>query len=190
MPEITIKIDGADALREKLREIAGRVSNLSPIMQTIGARITTQTKDRFRSEGPAPDGTPWARLQASTLKRKKHSKILTESTALRDSVHYQMLGNNAVSVGTGENIPYAAIHQFGGTINQGARSELFVRNRYKRSVKETGRQKGQFKKGTTAGQGLTFGNRVINIPARPFLGLSRENSDEILGIINGYIAGR
>ena len=89
----------------------------------------------------------------------------------------------------GANKEYAAIHQLGGTIMQGARSELFLRNRYKRATK-TGRKKGMFKKGTTAGRGLTFRERRIVIPARPFLGLSPENSKEILGIINGFVEGK
>ncbi|HSW38571.1 MAG TPA: phage virion morphogenesis protein [Acidobacteriota bacterium] len=181
MPDITVRIDGADAVRKRLSEIAERAGNLSPIMQAIGARVTTQTKDRFRRQGPAPDGTPWTRLKSSTLKSKRHSKILTESTALRDSIHYQVMGPNRVAIGAGGHIPYAAIHQFGGDIRQGARSEIFVRNRLK---------SGSFKKGTKGGRGFTFNARIIHMPARPFLGLSRANSDEVLGLINQYIAGR
>ncbi len=161
------------------------MGNLSPIMKAIGARVTTQTKDRFRSQGPAPSGPPWEALKAATRKGKKHPKILTETTALRDSIHYRLTGRSAVSIGTGEHIPYAAIHQYGGVIRQGARSEIFARNRY---VK--GDRKGQFKKGTKAGRGFTINEHIVRIPARPFLGLSEENSREILGIINEYIASR
>jgi len=185
MSEIIIETDGADAVRETLSEVAGRMKNLSPILKTIGERVVSQTKDRFRDQGPAPSGAPWAPLKPSTLRRKKHSKILTESTDLRGSIHFQLRGNNIVVIGTGAAIYYAAIHQLGGEIKQGARSDLFTRNRYVR-----GEKKGQFKKGTKSGRGMTFGDRIIRIPARPYLGLSEANSEEINDIISDYIVGR
>ena len=189
MPDVTIKIDGADAVREYLRGLAGKIANMRPAMKAIGDLVVRQTKDRFESQGPAPDGTPLADLKASTLRRKKHSKKLTETTALRGSIHAQVTDSNTVRIGTGEGIPYARIHQLGGTITQGARSEIFTRNRYKRAT-TTGKQKGHFKKGTAEGRGLTFRERKITITARPFLGLSAGNSTEIIGIINEYITAR
>lgn len=180
MPEIIIKMDGADEVRERLQQISRRVSNLSPIMRTIGDRVVAQTKFRFKAGGPAPDGTAWAPPKTRNPKRVR---TLTVSGHLRDSIRPQMQGPASVAIGT--NKVYAAIHQLGGGITQGARSELFVRNRYVRGAK-----KGSFKKGTTAGRGFTYKERKIIIPARPFLGLSAENSREILDILNEYIAGR
>ena len=52
MPEIIIKMDGADAVRQRLKEVAERCGNLSPIMKVIGERVTKQTKDRFRLKRP------------------------------------------------------------------------------------------------------------------------------------------
>ncbi len=180
MPEIIVKIDGAEAVRETLRGIAARCGNLSPVMKAIGERVAEQTKLRFNAGGPAPDGTPWAPVKRPS---KKARGILRVTDHLRDSIRFQLIGQNAVVIGT--NKVYGAIHQLGGTIHQGARSELFVRNREKRGAKA-----GSFKKGTTSGRGLTFRGRDINIPARPYLGLSRQNSDEIVEIINQYISSR
>ena len=184
MPEIVVKMDGADALRVRLRQIAGRAGNLSPILRAIGDRVVEQTKRRFNAGGPAPDDTPWARPKTKNPKRRGTLRVTDQ---LRDSIRYQLIGKNAVAIGT--NKVYGAIHQFGGKISQGARSELFLRNRYVRSTK-TGKQPGQFKKGTKAGRGFTFQGREINIPARPFLGLSPANSEELVGIVNDYITGR
>lgn len=178
MAEITIKLDGADAVRERLREISARVSNMSPIMKAIGERVVEQTRRRFEKGGPAPDGTPWAKPKTPNPKR---IRTLTVSGQLRDSIRFQMINANEVAIGT--NKVYAAIHQFGGEITQGARSELFQRNRYVRGPK-----KGSFKKGSVAGRGLTFKGREINIPARPFLGLSKQDSDDIVSLINNIIA--
>jgi phage virion morphogenesis protein len=180
MPEIIIKMDGADEVRKALQEMSQRVSNLRPMMKAIGDRIAEQTKRRFEAGGPAPSGKAWAKPKTPNPKR---IRTLTVSGQLRDSIRYQLIGNNAVSIGT--NKVYGAIHQLGGVITQGARSELFIRNRYVRGAK-----KGAFKKGSVAGRGLTFKDRTINMPARPYLGLSTANSTEILGIINDYIAGR
>lgn len=180
MNPIIVKMDGADAVRQRLAEIAGRAGNMSPIMKAIGDRVVEQTKRRFESGGPAPDGTPWKPPKTKNPKRRGTLRV---SDQLRDSIRFQLLGRNAVAIGT--NKIYGPIHQFGGTITQGSRSELFIRNRYARGAK-----KGQFKKGTKDGQGFTFGNRRLVIPARPFLGLSAGNSAEIIGLINEYLAGR
>lgn len=168
MPEIIIKTDGADAIRERLREIASRVSNLSPILKAIGDRMVEQTKRRFEAGGPAPDESPW---QPSKSQNPKRIRTLTVSGHLRDSIRCQLIGSNTVAIGT--NRVYAAIHQFGGKT-----AAHIIRPRNKKALKTP---YGLFKKVNHPGS---------VIPARPFLGLSAANSDEILGIINEYIAGR
>ncbi|MFH2011689.1 MAG: phage virion morphogenesis protein [Pseudomonadota bacterium] len=179
-----IRIQNEDkAVQSALGALAGKVKNLSPVMKIIGEYMLRSTEERFNSQGPSPDGKPWAPLKASTLKRKKHSKILTESGHLRGSIRYQLQGTSAVAIGT--NKEYGAIHQLGGQITQGARSETFLRKRH-----VNGEKKGSFKKGTTAGRGFTFGEKKINIPARPYLGVSARDSTEIVGIVNRYLSMR
>ena len=146
MPKISTKVYGAEAVTKRLSEIASRMSNPAPILKAIGDRIAEQTKRRFEAGGPDPAGEPWAALKPATLKQKKRDKILTESGQLKNSIRYQMIGKNTVSIGT--NKIYAAIHQLGGM----------------------------------AGRGLK-----AKIPARPYLGLSKKDSDEIVGIIDDYV---
>ena len=168
MPEIIVKIDGADALRDYLGKLAGRMSNMSPILRAIGDRVTEQTKRRFQSGGPAPDGSAWKTPQTPNPKR---IRTLTVSGILRDSIHPQMNGNNSVIIGT--NVEYAAIHQLGGRT---AAHVILPRN--KKALKTPF---GLFRKVNHPGS---------VIPARPFLGLSEANSTEIISIINDYIAAR
>jgi phage virion morphogenesis protein len=168
MPEIIIKVDGADAIRERLREISTRVSNMSPILKAIGDRIAEQTKRRFEAGGPAPDGTPWKDPKTPNPKRVR---TLTVSGHLRDSIRFQMMGKNAVMVGTDKE--YAAIHQMGGRT-----AAHIIMPRRKKALKTP---YGLFKKVNHPGS---------VIPARPFLGVSEANSTEILGMINDYIAAR
>lgn len=182
MPDIKITVQDRQ-VNKALSDLAGKVKDLSPVMKIIGEYMLRSTEDRFNRQGPAPDGTPWAALAASTLRRKRHAKTLTESGHLRGSIRYQLQGPSAVAIGT--NRIYAAIHQLGGTIVQAARSEIFVRNRYVRGPK-----KGQFKKGTKAGQGFSFGERRIPIPARPYLGVDAKDSAAIAGIVNRYLSMR
>lgn len=167
MPEIVVKIDGLDAVRERLNEVAKRMENLSPIMKAIGERITRQTWERFNAGGPAPDGSPWAKPKSPNPKRRGTLRV---TDMLRDSINYRLRGSNAVEVGT--NLVYAAIHQFGGrtsprTILPSRKKALFWPGAAHpvRSVKHPGSV----------------------IPARPFLGVSADNSAELLGLIDEWI---
>lgn len=166
--EIIVKMDGADAVREKLKKVAERCGNLSPIMKAIGDRVTEQTKRRFEAGGPAPGGTPWQPPKTPNPKRRR---TLTVSGHLRDSIRYQMLGKNTLAIGT--NRVYAAIHQLGG--RTAAHDILPLR---KKALKTP---YGIFRRVRHPGS---------VIPARPFLGLSEANSNELLGIIGEHIAGR
>jgi phage gpG-like protein len=155
-------------------------------MKIIGEYMVRSTENRFNRQGPAPDGTPWKPLAASTKKRKKHPKILTESGALRGDIHYQLLGTHGVAIGTSGRIPYAAIHQLGGTINRKARIGVLAF-----------KNKGGFMSRSTAGKRKTavriafahYGAGQTKIPARPFLGVSADDSAKIVGMINQWITG-
>ena len=47
--------------------------DLTPAMRANGEHIINTTRERFRDE-EAPDGTPWAPLSETTLKRKKRTE--------------------------------------------------------------------------------------------------------------------
>jgi phage gpG-like protein len=166
--EIVIKTEGADAITAYLSTIAERTRNMRPIMKAIGERVAEQTKMRFQHGGPAPDGTPW---KPPVSPNPKRLRTLTVSGHLRDSIRYQLIGNDSVAVGT--NKIYAAIHQLGGRTS--AHDIFPIR---KKALKTPF---GLFKKVRHPGS---------NIPARPFLGLSSENSSEIVEIINDWIMGK
>lgn len=179
--KIAVRYDDAGA-RAFITGLEGRLKSLVPALKQVGEHVLRATEERFSRE-KAPDGSKWAPLSPSTLKRKKGPKILTESGMLRGTIRWQLVGTTAVAIGT--NKPYGRIHQLGGTITQGARSELFTRNRYTRGAK-----KGQFRKGTKEGRGFTFKDRRIRIPARPYLGISGADRDEIVAIVMDNILAR
>ncbi|MGE4402840.1 MAG: phage virion morphogenesis protein [Desulfobulbus sp.] len=135
-----------------LKGLEHRVIDLHLAMAAIGLYYERSVLENFQNES-APDGTPWAKLSATTLqlglgrnkgfgkkggltargKRYLQGKrILRESGDLEAAVHSQA-GLASVTIGVGGHIPYAAIHQFGGQAGRG---------------------------------------RKVTIPARPYLGLN------------------
>jgi len=169
---IKIRIDDR-SITEKIRTLKTLADDMSPVMRILGERVLRQTEDRFNRQGPSPDGTPRPPLTSSTRQRKRHPKILTESGHLRGSIRYQLIGKRRVSIGT--NKVYAAIHQLGGKTPP--RTILPIR------------KKALFWPGA-AHPVKSVQHPGSLIPARPFLGISRENSEELVGIINRYIAER
>jgi phage virion morphogenesis protein len=170
--KIAVKIQDAQ-LKEALSGLASRVRNMTPIMKEIGEIVRTSVERNFAETG-RPEKWP----ESQRVKRGG-GQTLSRTGRLRRSFTVKA-SKDRVEVGT--NVVYAAIHQFGGTITQGARSELFTRNRYVR-----GDKKGQFKKGTKAGRGVTFGERRINIPARPFLMVQDEDWSTMNAAISDYL---
>lgn len=155
------------------------------LMPRLGEYLQASTQKRFKTQS-APDGTAWTPLQPAYARRKKYNKdkLLTLRGYLRGGIHYQVVGPNAVDVGS--NTKYAAIHQLGGTIDQHAQSRkvryrtvagrvLFAGARHKRAVSE---------------RWVTRGAYQVKIPARPFLGISSEDDAEIRAIILDWVVER
>ena len=156
---ITISVEDA-AARAMLNKL-GQMDT-APLMRRLGERIQAWTQDRFdANQQQAPDGTPWAKLNpkyAQNKPRHLQNRKLTLSGHLRKSIRWQLLDSQSVLVGT--NVPYAAIHQFGGTIRP------------------------------KKGKALAFGGRFVQsvtIPARPYLGISEQDNKEIQEIIKDWV---
>jgi phage gpG-like protein len=92
-----------------------------------------------------------------------HRSILVGSGTLRDSVTREVEGD-AWSVLVGATMEYAAVHQFGATIRPRTARALAV-----------------------PGIGML---RKATIPARPYLGVSREDAGEIASLATAFLAGR
>lgn len=182
MAQLRFRIEDS-LLRQALRRLTQATTDLTPALKRIGEHLVGSIKgDRFESE-TAPDGTPWAPLKPATLKRKQRQKrilkTLQERGSLRRSIIYQVSANQ-LQVGT--NLEYAAIHQFGGTIPQAARSteqEFKISKDGKSRFAKRG--KGNF------AQRITRGASTTEIPARPFLGVSRRDAAAIQEIVADYL---
>lgn len=129
----------------------------------IGTEVINSAIDNFKSESYFDE--KW-----KPRKDKKNTrKLLVKTGTLQRSPRIVRSQPGLVIVGS--DVPYAEIHNNGGTINRAARSETFVRNRYKtgRLGKMFGGM-GAFRKGTTAGKGQTYKAYSITMPMRKFLG--------------------
>jgi len=136
------------AARAGLAKLRAGIQSRAGLLNTLGETLTESTKQRIRDGGPAPDGTPWKPLQPLTLELKKNKDrgILWDSGMLKDTLAFDLEGEDAVAIGS--MMIYARIHQKGGTIKpKEGRKALNV-----------------------PGRGF---RRSVTIPARPYLGVSR-----------------
>jgi phage virion morphogenesis protein len=91
-----------------------RNTKLRPLYAEISNALLLSTKRRFQTETD-PQGIPWAPLKPETLARKKTDKKLREALRLYNTLRVDFSSEfGGVSAG-GPGVPYAAIHQLGGT---------------------------------------------------------------------------
>lgn len=175
---LTITVEDA-ALRAMLeRRSQADTGRLAP---RLGEYLQSSTQARFTTQ-TAPDGTPWAPLKQSTIRRKKTNadKILTLRGYLRGGIRWQALDDNTVQVGS--NLKYAAIHQFGGEIQQPARQATVRYRSVSGRVLFAGR-----KHRRVTERLVNVPSHTIHMPARPFLGISQLDDQEIRSIILGWL---
>ncbi len=92
---IAIGVKGLKEGSEKLQRFRGAVlARISAMLEGIGQETLTRSTEDYLS-GPRPD------------------KLGRVSGDLARSINYKITGNR---VAVGSNLPYAAIHEFGGTI--------------------------------------------------------------------------
>lgn len=105
-----------DAVAGALARVAAALTDLSPLMEEIGATLADQTDERFRT-GTAPDGTLWAPRSPVTMANyaRRGDKpgprpLIGASRRLSTTIHYQA-GADSVEIGSAA--VQAAVMQFG-----------------------------------------------------------------------------
>jgi phage virion morphogenesis protein len=156
MSSISVRLDGdTDKLLAKLHTM-GNVDKAG-IMNAIAEGLRTSTVERF-SKQESPDGAKW---QPSIRVSQKGGKSLILSSALRTSIKAESDSSGA-AVGT--NLVYAATHQFG--------DERTIRAK-----------KSKYLKFQIGDKWVSVPSVHVRIPARPFLGVSKEDEEEIKEIL-------
>lgn len=129
------------------------------LLDQIGIGLAESTRLRF-SDGVSPEGDPWVQSLRAKL---QGGETMRDTGALMNSISHFVTAD-AVEVGT--NIPYGPWLHFGATIRP------------------------------TGGQYLTFKvpgggwarKTEVELPARPWLGISEDDEGEIIDVINAFLS--
>lgn len=152
MSSVSVKVDGdVQRLMQRLGRIAGM--DKAGINNAIAEGLRTSTIERFQAE-KSPEGKKW---KQSIRAREEGGKTLTKSTALRSSIRSD---SSADGLDIGTNDIRAATHQFGDTRIIKAKRKKALRFRVN-------------------GRWVSKKEVKVTIPARPFLGVSEEDEEEI-----------
>ena len=182
MATLTITLKGIAATQTALKKLKAALADRRPMLNDIGHALTKSVQDRFVAM-QSPDGAPWKPLHPRTIRQKRNkNKILTERGLLRGSIHYELNGDT-LEVGTDRK--YGAIHQFGGVVKIPARTQTV-------KIGTKGKNKGRFMKAKSKAahaieRTFTIPAHDVTIPARPFLGLSSDDKEEIVEIVHKHL---
>lgn len=148
--------------KSELKALAGRLENPLPAWQDVGEYMLERTRSRFR-DGKGPDGVAWTPKSQTTL----------DAYAARGD-------------GRPPKPLIGATKRLSSEINYGASAEGVVigSSLIYAAVMQLGAEKGEFGS-TSRGGSIPWGD----IPARPFLGIDRDEERNILDIFEEHISG-
>jgi len=185
---VTVDLAAADARLDAAQQA---LTSPRALLRELGEYLRGSTRARFASMS-GPDGARWQALSPRYQRRKHRNadKILTLRGHLRSRIAYQLEGDDGVAVGS--NLAYAAIHQFGGSIEIAARSQRarLVPKRIKREdgTSYVAQRFGKLGAKSGALRNVTLPAYAVTMPARPYLGLSAEDEGEILARTQAWLA--
>lgn len=153
----TIEVNDAE-VKQAFGKVLDAGLDPRPYLDAIGVALKESARLRF-IDGRGPDGNPWAPLSPVTIaKRRKEgrgAKPLRDTGLLMNSIAHRVDGNSVI---VGPREKYGAFQQFG------ARRGQFGSGQYKTL-------RGSFP--------IPWGN----VPGRPYIGLSRDDRNVVLGIL-------
>lgn len=155
---ITLTIDNG-RVTARLQGLAGALDDMTPVMGRIADVLRDNSEDRFAAQ-VAPDGSPWAPRSPTTILRYQKSGEGFGGILHRTGRMRQTLGTD-----------------FGRNFAEVSSAAI------QSAVMQFGAAKGAFGS-TSRGAPIPWGT----IPARPFLGVSQKDEDDILALVAGYAA--
>jgi len=179
-----IKIDfNAAVLTNYLSQVLAQVKDTQPILHDIGELLTETTKRRF-STSTGPDGRKWAQNKPSTVeqymlrisgayardgRRLGNLKGYYDKSGRATKKTANRLAAKKPLIGESKSMSTTIFYQVSpGAVRIGSPMVYSA-------MQQFGGSRGKFP------------NLWGDIPARPFLGLSRTDRESVLAIVNGYL---
>lgn len=156
MSSIRAELSGdTQGLLERLKQMES--FDKAGVLNAIAEGLRTSTVERFSQEKD-PEGGKWI---PSIRAKESGGKTLTQTAALKNSIRAKS-DDSSAAVGT--NDIRAATHQFGDTRTIRAKNGKYLTFRI-------------------GGRWVRKASVTVHIPARPFLGISQEDQEEIQDIL-------
>ena len=139
---------------------AKKLANSKALMASVGEALVSGTIRRFNDE-ESPKGEKWEKSGRAIA---EGGQTLSDTAHLRKSIDFAA---TPTKVMVGSNLLYARIHQLGGTIKP----------KKGKALKFKGKN----------GQDIFVSE--VNMPARPYLGVSKADMDEVRETMAEFIKG-
>lgn len=167
---IQLKVNpfGFEGAERTLNRIVGRVGNLRPVMNIAGQYLVRRTQDSFRRQA-SPEGIPWAPLSPVTIALRdaagSRSKQLGRARA-------RYAERNSGSVFSGDKALFVTGRLFASITYSAGDMEVSIGTNAKFPGGDSRAAIHQL--GGKAGRG-----HAVTIPARPFLGVTEQDTTYI-----------
>lgn len=149
-----------NGFNKAVAKAAKKMANSRLLMASVGEALVSGTIRRFNNE-ESPKGEKWEKSGRAIA---EGGQTLSDTAHLRKSIDFKA---TPAQVMVGSNLLYARIHQLGGTIKP----------KKGKALKFKGKN----------GQDIFVSE--VNMPARPYLGVSKADMDEVRETMAEFIKG-
>lgn len=174
---ISINVDGDSPILRILKSLSDFEERKADLFDTVGNTVVSGIRSRWEG-GEGLEG----KWPLSIRVMREGGTTLRKTSRLMDSVTYNVLPDG-VEIGT--NVVYGAIHHFGGEIKHEART----RTLFFRQNQRTGQVGNRFVRKSRSNFAQESMGRAysVNVPRRPWLGITEDEEQLILNSIEGVI---
>lgn len=174
---IEIRADGDSAISKALSLYADVEERQSRLYERMGAKLV----DNIRRRWEVGEGL-YGKWPLSVRVMRQGGTTLRKNSRLLDSITSNVLPNGFEA---GTNVEYGAIHHFGGEIKHEARQSTV----YFRQNQKTGVVGNRFVRQTRSNfaQDVTIGAYTVKMPARAWLGLTIDDEQDLLNIVEDVV---
>ncbi|OCP17382.1 MULTISPECIES: phage virion morphogenesis protein [unclassified Ensifer] len=181
----TVTVEDAEA-RAALEKLTRTMTNREGFYRNAGEHLMNSTADNFQKE-TGPDGQKWKPLLPATIERRAKRglvpiEILRARGRLAGSINLTVT-NDEARLGTP--VPYAAAHQLGATIERKERRQTIYQHYDAKTdtLDQTFRKKSR----SNFARDVTVKAHEIKIPARPYLGVKKEDEKILVEIAEDWL---